>query len=259
MRPKIRFTRPRNCALTTLVLFAVACQSVAPEPPEEEQAVEYAVDAYRAYERGDCSSVQTQASSAQVENWNANELRHSFRLLKAFCQELDGDIEGARDTYRSLLRDAPLSFAAQDAGDRLILLRQAESDPEYTAWVAAAKQRAATGSTTREALDRVPAEFPPLAQRAGVGGYAVVEFGVTPRGDTDAPVVVESQPPLIFDGVAVRAVREWRYQRDHADAKSRRQAIRLVFKPESETNPDTPESEADDAPSSTSQGLDQIN
>ena len=61
---------------------------------------------------------------------------------------------------------------------------------------------------------------------------------MTPRGDTDAPVVVDSEPPLLFDGVAVRAIREWRYAADADGTQSERQAIRLVFKPENAATPD---------------------
>ena len=55
---------------------------------------------------------------------------------------------------------------------------------------------------------------------------------MTPRGDTDAPVVVASDPPLLFDGVATRAVREWRYERRPEQTRSQRQVIRLIFRPE---------------------------
>ena len=41
----------------------------------------------------------------------------------------------------------------------------------------ATRERAAQGSTGRAPVDRIPADFPPLARRAGIEGFAVVEFG----------------------------------------------------------------------------------
>jgi TonB family protein len=191
-------------------------------------------EAYRAYERGDCDAVSSSAKTTGVEGWNPNEARHSFQLIKGFCQELALDSRAARETYRLILREAPLSFASDDARERLRILRLSENDPDYYAWTMTARKRGASGSTPREAVERVPASFPPMAHRAGIGGYAVVEFGVTPRGDTDAPVVVDSNPPLLFDGVSVRAVREWRYAWKRDGAETQRQAIRLVFRPEAD-------------------------
>lgn len=214
-----------------LVLLLGACQSPAP-PPGEEETIQEAIDAYHAYQRGDCERARAIMRSTSVDSWAPNELRHSVQLITGFCSELDGDLDGARDAYRSLVRNAPLSFAAQDAADRLVILRQLENDPEYKDWVAAARVRAEQVTPSREAVDRVAAEFPPLAKRANIEGYAVVEFGITPRGDTDSPIVVDSNPPLLFDGVAVRAVREWRYERGPMQKQNPRQAIRLIFQPE---------------------------
>jgi len=224
--------------LCLALVLTLGCQSNRRQPTAPQQtaaddaSVESAKQAYRAYVEGDCSAVERTYRSADVSSWGASEIRHSFDLLEGFCRELENDISGARETYREIVRNAPLSFASDDARERLRVLRRVENDPNYRDWILAAADRVATNETPRPAVDRVPVGFPPLAQRAGVGGYAVVEFGVTPRGDTDAPIVVDSNPPLIFDGVALRAVREWRYSMSNDDPKTRRQAIRLVFQPE---------------------------
>ncbi len=200
--------------------------------------LETVTSAYRAYERGDCDEIVRSARDASLEDWPAHEARASFQLVEGFCAERKGDVERAREAYRQLLREAPLSFAADDARERLRVLRLRENDPDYDEWVTDARIRALEGSTDRAPLERPPASYPPLAQLAGVGGYAVVEFGVTPGGDTDAPVVVDSEPPLLFDGVALRAVRGWRYAADSKGTQSERQAIRLVFRPEDAEQPD---------------------
>ena len=200
--------------------------------------LETATNAYRAYEGGGCPEVERSAGVAELEDWPANEARSSFLLLLGFCAERGEDEKRAQETYRRLLREAPLSFAADDARERLRLLRLRENDPDYEAWLADARSRARQGSTDREPIERATASYPPLAQIAQIGGFAVVEFGVTPRGDTDAPVIVDSEPPLLFDGVALRAVRGWRYATDADGTQSERQAIRLVFRPEDAERPE---------------------
>lgn len=231
-------TPSSSIALGGVVLVSVlslGCQSFVngtPNSVDVESNLGSATNAYRAYERGDCDAVSSSAIAAGIERWDPSEMRHSFQLLKGFCQELARDSRAARETYRLIIREAPLSFASDDARERLRILRRAESDPDYNDWVMAARQRATGGTSPRDAVRRIPASFPPLAHRAGVGGYAVVEFGVTPRGDTEAPVVVDSKPPLLFDGVAIRAVREWRYAFKQGGSEAQRQAIRLVFRPE---------------------------
>lgn len=193
-----------------------------------------AVEAYRAYERRDCDDVMDRAESLRIDSWDPTEYRDSFRLLDGFCHELEGDGQRARQIYRAIVREAPLSFASDDARERLRVLRLLESDPDYPRWVENARRRATTGSSTRAALERAPASFPPLAASAAINGYVVIEFGITPRGVTDAPVIVASEPPLVFDGAALRAVRSWRYEREAGGTESQRQAIRLVFKPDSQ-------------------------
>ncbi|MEM9174269.1 MAG: TonB family protein [Myxococcota bacterium] len=232
----------RSSSLLLVILLpsltaGLACQTT-PRAGESKAPLETTTDAYQAYERGDCDEIERSARNAALEDWPATEARSSFLLVEGFCAERADDLERARRTYRQLLREAPLSFASDDARERLRVMRLRENDPEYAEWVAGARVRALQGSTDRTPVERAPASYPPLAQVARIGGYAIVEFGVTPRGDTDAPVIVDSNPPLLFDGVALRAVREWRYASDADGTQSERQAIRLVFKPEDAERPD---------------------
>ena len=216
------------------LLLLVSCQSDEPLPVESGFALEQAGAAYVAYDEGDCTDVANRARQARIDRWPAGELRGAFALVRGFCLELDGESEAARETYRRIVRESPLTFASDDARERLRILRLRENDPDYASWVDAARDRALNGSSDRSPVERAPARFPPIASHAGVDGYAVVEFGVTPSGLTDAPVIVASEPPLLFDGSALRAVRAWRYQKDTRSTASQRQAIKLVFKPDSD-------------------------
>lgn len=210
---------------------ALACQAP-PRIDQMDKQRDLALDAYVDYSTGDCEGVRETATESSRTGWPASEVRGSVRLLDAFCAERNDDLASARSIHRLVLRDDPLSFAAEDARDRLRVLRLVENDPEYEAWLLTARDRARRGSTRRVAVERSTADYPPLAQAAGLGGFAVVEFGVLPQGTVDAPVVVDAEPPLVFDGAALRAVRSWRYEPDPRGTESQRQAIRIVFRPE---------------------------
>lgn len=220
-------------SLLALGLGVAAClPSPHPAQRDDGAAIVEAQAAHRDYERGDCPAVEARASASAVDRWDPTESREAVRLLVGFCLEQAGEIEAAREAYRRIVREAPLSYASDDARERLRILRVRENDPDYAAWVDAARKRARSkGSSSRAPVARPPARFPPVAAAAGVEGFTVVEFGVTPRGITDAPVVVASEPPLLFDGAALRAVRSWRYEEDAGGTSSPRQAIRLVFRP----------------------------
>jgi hypothetical protein len=163
--------------------------------PAQLQAAQAASDTYRAYERGDCATVRRLADPDLLKTWEFNEMRHSMLLVQGFCREIDGDIAGARDIYRELVLDAPTSFAADHAAERARILKLVEQDPDYARRTRAAREGVDPDGRTRTPLDRIPVEFPPLAHAMAIEGYTVVEFGVTQRGDTEDPVVVDSSPP----------------------------------------------------------------
>jgi protein TonB len=241
----------RDKIITIVLGFALltACKTNVPTPTELE-AVQTSSDAYLAFERGDCETVRELADPEALEVWAFNEMRHSMLLLQGFCRELDGDIKGARDIYRQLVLEAPNSFASEDAVERTRVLRITEQDPNYTERIRTARERLDPDKPKRKPVDRVPAEFPPLAKATGIGGYAVLEFSVTRRGDTENPIVVESSPPLLFDGAAIRAVRRWSYTPKSSSRVDDLQLIRIVFKGDaSPDSPDTTEEDAGDASS----------
>ena len=240
-RMSMRATVRISLLIAATLLLGCQTPSSSLSTADDVRPKQSVIDAYRAYALGDCESVEMATTPIAIEAVELGEVRHSLILLHGFCQEHAGDVDAAIETYRSLVRDAPLSFASGDARERLRILRLLDRDPDYLGWVETSRERATQGRSDRKPLERSPADFPPLAREAGIEGFAVVTFGVTRRGDTDSPVVVDSRPPLLFDGTAVRAVREWRYAKGRDDSEEQRQVIRLVFKlDEGEAPPSAP-------------------
>lgn len=54
--------------------------------------------------------------------------------------------------------------------------------------------------------------YPRRAQARGIEGYVIVEFVVTAAGTVDAPVIIDSVPPGIFDRAALQAVAKFKYK-----------------------------------------------
>jgi TonB family protein len=213
-----------------------ACKTPPPTPTELE-AVQASTDAYLAYERGDCDTVRRLTDPDRLDVWSYSEGRNSMLLLQGFCLEIDGDHDRARDIYRQLILEAPDSFASQDAVERTRILKIMEQDPGYARRVETARERIDPEKTKRTPVDRVPAEFPPLAKATGVEGYAIVEFNITRRGDIEDPIVVDSSPPLLFDGAALRAVRRWQYMPKSGSSEDDQQLIRLLFRQDGSQDP----------------------
>jgi protein TonB len=60
-------------------------------------------------------------------------------------------------------------------------------------------------------LVRIEPEYPARAMTRGIEGWVLVRFTITPLGTVKDVVVVESDPPKIFDDAAVAAVSRWKY------------------------------------------------
>ncbi len=222
----------RWIAATAIALAAVSLGACRPQvlTPTELEAATAATDAYHAYEKGDCATVDRLTDDESLDVWEFNEMHHSMRLLNGFCREVEGDIEAARRVYRRLVVEAPTSFAADDAAERIRILKLSEEDPSYLAWMESARDRKDVSRPQRRPMDRPPVQFPPLAKATGIEGFTIVEFGVTKRGNTENPVVVDSRPPLLFDGTSIRAIRRWQYMRERRVDADDRQLIRLLFR-----------------------------
>jgi len=236
----------RRVMVITFVLggaLLAACKTPAPTPTELE-AVQASTDAYLAYERGDCDTVRRLTDPDRLDVWSYNEGRNSMLLLQGFCREIDGDVDGARDIYLQLILEAPDSFATQDAVERTRILKVMEQDSGYARRVDTARERIDPEKIKRTPIDRVPAEFPPLAKAIGIEGYAIVEFTITRRGDIEDPIIVDSSPRLLFDGAALRAVRRWQYMPKSGIGEDDQQLIRLLFRQDGSQDP-TEEDPAD--------------
>ena len=58
----------------------------------------------------------------------------------------------------------------------------------------------------------VTPEYPEFAREQEIEGHAVVRFTITESGDVRDAVVVEANPPRVFDVVAIRAAERMRFQ-----------------------------------------------
>ena len=61
-------------------------------------------------------------------------------------------------------------------------------------------------------LVKVAPFYPPRAQSQGIEGWVLLEFTVTATGTVADPVVVEAQPPGIFDEAARRSILRFKYK-----------------------------------------------
>lgn len=223
----------RRTAITLLGIASFACQQDGPPPASESgeiQGIQVATDAYVAYQHADCETVYRLTQPDLLEAMQATELRYSMRLVRGFCQELDGDQPAARSTYREVVREGPTSFAAADARERIRILELLADDPGFLERVERAAQGPRGSSVSREPAERPPALYPPLARAAGVEGFAVVEFGIDPAGRTIDPIIVDSEPPFLFEATALRAVRGWEYKSKRKADPSQRHVIRIAFR-----------------------------
>jgi len=67
---------------------------------------------------------------------------------------------------------------------------------------------------------KVAPMYPPGAQERGQEGWVLLEFTVTESGSVTDAVVVESQPPGVFDEAAKRAVLKFKYKPRVANGKA---------------------------------------
>ena len=61
-------------------------------------------------------------------------------------------------------------------------------------------------------LVRVLPQYPPRASARGIEGWVVVEFTITAAGTVKDPIIVDADPPGIFNRAMLRAIRKWKYK-----------------------------------------------
>lgn len=221
-------------------MLAAGCQTRGPiEPVSEFESLQDASDAYLAYSRNDCDTVFQLTQLGALEFWQPSDLRDAMYLVRGFCKELRNDRRGAKEAYGDLIAMSPTSFAGLDARERMRLINLRETDPNFTDLIEDARARALGDRAERAPIERQNAVFPPVPRAAGVEGYALVEFGVTPKGQTSDAMIIESSPPFVFDGSALRAVRRWEYARKPGSSTLDRQVIRLTFVTDDSVSPES--------------------
>jgi TonB family protein len=155
--------------------------------------------------------------------------RAPLELLQAFCAERSGQVLSAKDRYAAIVDLWPRSQAGFEASLRLRelgrLQRRGKTPEELRQQAEQARETSLYGHQPRER--QIPV-YPPLARAAGVEGVATVDFAISRAGGVTDLVVIESEPPFVFDGVALAAMRGWLYSPSDSD-DPRRATVRFPF------------------------------
>ena len=70
---------------------------------------------------------------------------------------------------------------------------------------------ATSGDRPLQLIKGADPAYPPAARQQGVQGFVKLIYRVSVEGVVENVRVLDSQPPGVFDGVAVDAVQRWRY------------------------------------------------
>lgn len=69
-------------------------------------------------------------------------------------------------------------------------------------------------------LVRIPPRYPMRAARRKIEGWVKVEFTITENGTVKDAVVVDAQPPEIFDREALQAIARWKFKAKIIDGEA---------------------------------------
>jgi protein TonB len=86
---------------------------------------------------------------------------------------------------------------------------QPVSRPAAAPTVVKSEPRISTGVVP---LERVPPKYPARAASRHIEGWVKIEFTITTNGEVENAVVVESDPPEIFDDAALKAINQWTFK-----------------------------------------------
>jgi protein TonB len=70
----------------------------------------------------------------------------------------------------------------------------------------------APADTSPIPLVRIDPMYPMRALSRGIEGWVLVEFTITSAGTVENPVVVDADPPSVFNREATKAIRRWKYK-----------------------------------------------
>jgi TonB family protein len=195
------------------------------------------VETYRLYGAGDCAALRANIERADLSTARP-EHRAVFDLLIGFCAERDGEILSAKHRYSAVIAGSPRSFQAYEAALRLRELERLEKTgitrEELKKRADAARQSPLYQHDTMGANRRMP-DYPTGPSAAGVEGSVLLDFAITRDGGVTDLVVLESQPPFLFEGAALAAVRNWNYRASDSE-ESRRAMVRFPFEIERPRN-----------------------
>ena len=59
---------------------------------------------------------------------------------------------------------------------------------------------------------QVPPQYPNRAKQKGIEGWVLVEFTIDEKGEVINPVVLNAQPPGIFNRSALRTIVKWKFK-----------------------------------------------
>lgn len=76
---------------------------------------------------------------------------------------------------------------------------------------------------------RVPPQYPVRALERGIEGWVLVEFEITEYGTVENPVILDADPPNIFNRAALKAVIKWKYKPRLEDGKAVRWKDKVVL------------------------------
>ncbi len=62
------------------------------------------------------------------------------------------------------------------------------------------------------AIVRVLPRYPSRALSRGIEGWVLLEFAIDPNGQAINPIVVDADPPNIFNRAAINSVKKWKYR-----------------------------------------------
>ncbi|MDX1519621.1 MAG: TonB family protein [Gammaproteobacteria bacterium] len=81
---------------------------------------------------------------------------------------------------------------------------------------------------------KIPPDYPRRALRSGIEGVVTVEFTIDTGGNVQDPVIIEADPPKIFDRAVLKAIKKWKFNPEMKDGQPieirARQDVRFTLK-----------------------------
>ena len=185
------------------------------------------VAAYRLYGGGRCTDLEARISAT---DWSKEDPTRKpfFDLMNAYCLELDGRVAEASELYSLVVSKAPLTAQAYEASLRLAEIRGVAAGDATRAQRAAQDLSAAPYVPAARPIQRTVPIYSIALRAARIEGWVVIDFEVSPSGGIVDPVIVSSEPPFVFEGAALSAVRHWVYE-PSASSQTRRARVRVDF------------------------------